>query len=325
MLRRALWAVGCHTVGYLFGTALRVALPISLILLIHPCNPPWAGTAGKYKVNRTLVACGSDFVIESNGAGYMSWIMWDKNAPPPASGLVFATGPGAGCTQTNFTIRYLYFTGAPNGGAVLPLAGLDFVVARTPHTPPTPTGRYAAQALQLPWNSTGAPPGRGDATNAALGSANSATVGALAAALGGAAGAAVLADWSAFAPFACAPVRLHLDSVFFGSPAGGLFLGLQEGDVISTGILDGRVEIVDSDRAAFVSGFLNTDGMGGIVIHRHERAEDYWQRPCIAGRQAAAAAASSLARGLPGVTGAVTMAAAATASGADVFVYNSSR
>jgi hypothetical protein len=229
--------------------------------------------AGIYKVNRTLTACGTGFSLEGGGSGQATQLFWDPAAPGPA--VLFATGPGAGCAVTNFSIRQMNFVS--NAAAV---AGgvADFVVSRAATLPRSYVGRYPAVALP------GAAPAAGGAANQSAGPTSPGD----AAARG------------------CAPIRLQLDSLYFMGTAGAVIYGLQEGDVVTGDMWDGHVEVVDSDRALVMPNIINGVVASGVLIARVEPAAQYWQRPCVAGREAAVAA-SSLVPGLPGLTGTHSM------------------
>jgi len=236
--------------------------------------------AGQYKMNRTLVACGSSFSIEGGGQGFMTQVRWAAEVPGP--GIVFATGPGAGCVTTNFTIRNINFNCAGNVSSV---AGgcLDFVVSRAPVVPRALALRYP----RMPLPAASMQP----------------------------------AGATALAAAACAPVRLELDTVSFTSSAGGVILGLNAGDAVWGNLWDGHLTVVDSEHAVVLTGFMNGGTQAGVVGSRSELAEQYWQRPCVAGREGMVSA-SSLVPGLPGITGAVTMAVASPEY--DVYAFNSS-
>jgi len=91
---------------------------------------------GTYGVNKTLTPCGSGWTLLGGGSGFQTHLTWRVlSGPVLTQAIVLATGPGAGCSLTNFTIqRVNIFT---NGGNFTK-GYLDFVLSRTNLIPASP-------------------------------------------------------------------------------------------------------------------------------------------------------------------------------------------
>ena len=109
---------------------------------------------GSYAVNRSLVACGSAWTLLGSGSGFQTHLTW---LPPPhgtpvlGPAIVLATGPGAGCKATDFTVQRVSIA---TYGAINFTAGyLDFALSRTAAIPASYVGqekvqRHPAMALR---------------------------------------------------------------------------------------------------------------------------------------------------------------------------------
>lgn len=108
--------------------------------------------AGQYFINKTLRACGSGWSLVGGSSGLYCEIGWTRDGSVPGD-IAFATGPGAGCATSNFSISRVSFQGG---------AGIDGVVARDAVVP----ANYCDQLAHRPGggcrNHTTALPGGGD-------------------------------------------------------------------------------------------------------------------------------------------------------------------
>lgn len=95
---------------------------------------------GSYAVNKSLVACGSDWTLQGGGSGFQTHLTWHSQGGGhnESQAIELTTGPGAGCSITNFTIQRLCIE--TNGGN-FPSGYLDFALSRSTLIPASPQGQ----------------------------------------------------------------------------------------------------------------------------------------------------------------------------------------
>lgn len=143
-------------------------------------------------------------------------------------------GPAAACTATagaqpvpsNVTLRNIGFRTAVAGA-------VDLVISRPDSLPASFVHRFPAMPLPA----------------ALISSSNSSSS----------------SGSSSGSRGACVPLYVQLHSAYFQSSGGLVILGLNEGDMVTGSLWDGNMEILDSDHAVVVAGFMSGSSSGVVV------------------------------------------------------------